>query len=247
MRPQFNAQACIARIGREVNRITHQGRKELPRIAVVVLVGGAVVGIDIFDVPTAVVGGVVSPQFNSATCPIGVKINDIANEIGHVPAVIVGSVYGSRPVFEVPSWIRIPTCSVGSVKRVELIALVDKLFSSEIHNISHNHGELGVWKRHCPPGAVSARLVDERRSNVHVGIVGPGVVLWDVFERTRSLVVDGDRNGGRGRTARVVGPNRVGCRRCLENGRNTPNRSVARSEVESSWQGCVDFPRGDGT
>ena len=39
VRPQFNAQAiCIARISGEVNRITHQGRKELTWIAVEVLV-----------------------------------------------------------------------------------------------------------------------------------------------------------------------------------------------------------------
>ena len=86
-------------------------------------------------------------------------------------------------------------------------------------------------------------MVDERRSNVDVGIVGPRVVLWDVFERTRSLVVDGDRDGGRGRTARVVGPNSVGNCRRLQNRWNTPNRSVGRSEVEASRQGRVDFPR----
>ena len=82
MRPQFNAQARIARIGREVNRITHQGREELPGIAVVVLVG--VVGIDFLHQPTAVVGGVVGHKFSR-----GVKINDIANEIGHVISVVV--------------------------------------------------------------------------------------------------------------------------------------------------------------
>ena len=48
-----------------------------------------------------------------------------------------------------------------------------------------------------PIRVVSGCNVDERRSDVHVGIVGPGVVFWDVLERTRSFVVDRNRDGGR--------------------------------------------------
>ena len=43
-----------------------------------------------------------------------------------------------------------------------------------------------------PGGTVACGDVDERRSDVHVGIVGPRVVLWNVFERTRSFIIDGD-------------------------------------------------------
>ena len=77
---------------------------------------------------------------------------------------------------------------------------------------------------------------------MNLGVVRPRVVLWIVFEWTGRLVVDGDVDGGRGRTTGVVGPNRIGCRRCLHDRWNTPNRSVARSEVETSWQGRVDGP-----
>ena len=99
-----------------------------------------------------------------------------------------------------------------------------------------------------PCGYVTARirLVDERRSDVDIGIVGPRVVFRDVFERTGWLVVDGDVDGGGRGTARVVRPNRVGYGRRLHDRRNAPNRSVARSEVEAGRQGGVDGPRGDG-
>ena len=46
-----------------------------------------------------------------------------------------------------------------------------------------------------PIRVVSGCNVDERRSDVDVGIVGPSVVLWYVFERTRCLVVDGNGHG----------------------------------------------------
>ncbi|MEK9567136.1 MAG: hypothetical protein VW125_08505, partial [Flavobacteriaceae bacterium] len=54
VRPQFNAQACIARIGREVNRITDQGREAFSRIAVEIEVVD-VDGIDFLHQPTAIV------------------------------------------------------------------------------------------------------------------------------------------------------------------------------------------------
>ena len=90
-------------------------------------------------------------------------------------------------------------------------------------------------------------MVDERRSDVDVGIVGPRVVLWDVFERTRCFVVDGDVDGCRSGATAVVGPNRVGYGRRLHDRWSAPYRSVARSEVEAGRQGGVDLPRGDGT
>ena len=73
-----------------------------------------------------------------------------------------------------------------------------------------------------------------------LGVVRPRVVLWVIFERpgASSLIVS--RDGGRGRTARIVRPNRVCCRRRLQDRRNAPDRSVARSEVEAGRQGGVD-------
>ena len=43
-----------------------------------------------------------------------------------------------------------------------------------------------------PIRIVSGCSVDERRSDVHVGIIGPGVVLWYVFKWTGCLVIDRD-------------------------------------------------------
>ena len=48
-----------------------------------------------------------------------------------------------------------------------------------------------------------------------LGVVGPRVVFWDVLERTRCFVVDGDVDGSRGRAAAVVGPNCVGHWTCV--------------------------------
>ena len=77
-------------------------------------------------------------------------------------------------------------------------------------------------------------MIDERRSNVHIGIVGPSVVLWVVFERTGRLVVDGDVDGRRSGATAVVGPNRVGYGRRLQDRWNTPNRSVASTKVQAT-------------
>ena len=75
------------------------------------------------------------------------------------------------------------------------------------------------------------------------GVVGPRVVLRVVFERTRSYIVDGDRDGGRGRTARIVRPNRVRGGRRLHDRWNTPNRSVARAEVQACLLYTSPSPR----
>ena len=82
---------------------------------------------------------------------------------------------------------------------------------------------------------------------MNLGVVRPRIVFGVVFERTGRLVVDRKRDGGRGRTASIVRPNRVGCRRCLQDRWNAPYGSVARSEVEACWKGRIDGPRGDGT
>ena len=113
--------------------------------------------------------------------------------------MVKGCRTGGRPIFEVPCWIGGPSCSVGGVECVELITAEWNIGSIEVHNVTNHYRIVCFWKRHRPSRAISARLVDERRSDVHVGIVGPRVVLWDVFERTRSFVVDGDVDGCRGR------------------------------------------------
>jgi len=48
-----------------------------------------------------------------------------------------------------------------------------------------------------PGTAVARGHVDEVRLKVHVGVVRQRVVLWDILERTRCLVVDRDVDGGR--------------------------------------------------
>ena len=112
VRPQFNAEACITRISRKVNRITHQGRKVFTGIGIEILIG--VVGIDFFYQPTGVIGGVVCPQFHTRlitmVLTIGVKVDDIANQVGHVLSVIIG--IGDRSVVSGPYRIEKPCCTV---------------------------------------------------------------------------------------------------------------------------------------
>ena len=78
-------------------------------------------------------------------------------------------------------------------------------------------------------------MIDELRCEVNLGVVRERVVLWVVLERTRRLVVDGDVDGGRGRTSAVVGPNCVGNWTGLQDCCNTPYRTVTCTEVETVW------------
>ena len=95
---------------------------------------------------------------------------------------------------------------------------------------------------HRPGTAVARGDVDEVRFEMHVGIVGQRVVLWVILERTRRLVVDGDRNSGRTRTTSIVGLNRVGRGRRLQDRWNAPNHPVAGTKVQARWQGRADCP-----
>ena len=154
MRPQFSTKACITRICREVNCITHQGRKAFSRIAVEI----EVVDVDCVDFlhqPTAIVGGVVCPQFHTKLIAprnftFSIKIDDIANQVGHVPSVVKGCRTGGRPIFEVPCWIGGPSCSVGGVECVELITAEWNIGSIEVHNVTNHYRIVCFWKRHRP-------------------------------------------------------------------------------------------------
>ena len=129
-----------------------------------------------------------------------------------------------------------PVRRVERSQRTELAIAHRGFWAVDVDDITDEDRQLGWIKLvDLPRGTVARGDVDERRPDVHVGIVGPDVVFWNVLERTRCLVVDGDVDGGRGRTSAVVGPNGVGGGRCLQDRRNTPNRSVARSEVEAGW------------
>ena len=93
-----------------------------------------------------------------------------------------------------------------------------------------------------PGGTVTRGDVDERRSDVHVGIVGPRVVLWNVFERTRCFVVDGDVDRRRSGATTVVGPNGVRGGRCLQGRWDTPNRNCHGRSKRGRLVGLVKSP-----
>ena len=135
--------------------------------------------------------------------------------------------------------------AAASIIRTEVKRITDKYLPVIISGVTVASPAVDV--SHLPCGTVSSRLIDELRCKMNLGVVSQRVVLWVVLERTWRLIVDGDRNGERGRSSCIVRPNRIGCRRCLQDRWNAPDRSVARSEVESGWQGGVNGPRGDGS
>ncbi len=74
-----------------------------------------------------------------------------------------------------------------------------------------------------------------------LGVVGPRVVFWDVFERPRWTRLDTQVEHQGGGPARVVGVDReVGLRD--GRGRCAPNGPVGRAEGETRRKGRVDGP-----
>ena len=71
---------------------------------------------------------------------------------------------------------------------------VKGIANKEFHEISWvTVASAAVDVRNLPRRTVSGGLVDELWCKMDLGVVGPRVVLWVVFERTGRLVVDGDR------------------------------------------------------
>ena len=132
-----------------------------------------------------------------------------------------------------------PGGSVGRVERsqrTELAIAQRGFWAVDVDDITDEDRQLGWIKLvDLPRGTVARGDVDERRPDVLVGIVGPVVVFWDVRERTRCLVVDGDVDGGRGGATTIVSPNCVSHWTGLQDCWYAPNRTVTCTEVEAVW------------
>ena len=76
--------------------------------------------------------------------------------------------------------------------------------NENVHYISRKSVHTVVVAINLPYRTVPSCLIDELRCKVNLGVIGPSVVLWDVFERTRWAWANSQIENECGRTARVV-------------------------------------------